>query len=182
MIRAFLGLAPPPAALDALEALQADLPLDRPVPRENFHLTLVFLGNHPRPVLEDLHLGLEAIRGAPVALHFDGLGMFGGAKPRALYARAAHCPALSHIHRKTFRAAEMAEMIPDSRKFTPHVTLSKLGAMEPGDLVELQDEMARHADWHAGPFEVDRFYLYRSTLRRGAPPVYEVLAEYPLDQ
>lgn len=181
MIRAFLGLSPPPAALDALEALQTDLPLPHPVPRENLHLTLVFLGSHPRPVLEDLHLVLEGIRGLAVPMAFNGLGVFGGAKPHTLFARVAPCPALSHLQQKTYRAAEMAEIQPDRRRFTPHVTLSKLSGLEGDELAELQNDMARRVGWRAGPFAVESFCLFRSTLRRDAPPVYEVLAEYPLD-
>jgi len=47
-LRLFLGLRPPPDALDALVAWQeASLARMRVVPRERLHLTLAFLGHRP---------------------------------------------------------------------------------------------------------------------------------------
>ena len=54
MIRAFVAIRPPEDIVDALEEVQADLAAGRPVAPENLHITLVFLGEHPAPQLEDL--------------------------------------------------------------------------------------------------------------------------------
>ena len=46
-MRAFLALDLPQETRDALIRVQADLPVGRPVPCENLHLTLAFLDEQP---------------------------------------------------------------------------------------------------------------------------------------
>jgi 2'-5' RNA ligase len=57
-LRLFLGLRLPDAALDQVEAWQrehlAGLPGVRPVPRENLHVTLAFLGSRPASELDGI--------------------------------------------------------------------------------------------------------------------------------
>ena len=180
MIRSFIALLPPREAVDWLEDVQADLTIGRLVPSENYHLTLAFLGEHPRQVLEDLHLELERIQSPPISLELDGLGMFGSARPRALYARALPSPELSHLRQSAFRAAEVAGIALKHEKFVPHVTLARFNTLGTEAIADLETYTARHVGDRAGPFEIDRFCLMRSELRREAAPVYDIMAEYPL--
>ena len=68
MIRSFVAIRPPEDVCDALLELQADVPVGRPVAPENLHFTLLFLGEHPAPVVEDVAAELARIRAAPLAL------------------------------------------------------------------------------------------------------------------
>lgn len=182
MIRAFVALALPATLRDALEELQADLETGRAVEPENLHLTLAFLGEHPAPVLEDVHDELEAIRLAPFPLRIDGLGVFGGRKPRVLFADIAAEPGLTALHRKVLGAARAAGLEPGRAKFRPHVTLARFGgdALTGEEAAALDRFLQAHVDFAAAPFQVTDFRLFRSTLtRRG--PVYDEMARYPLD-
>ena len=67
-IRAFVALIPPPPQLDRLEALGLDIGCGRPVPWEDLHVTLAFLGEHDRHVLEDVAAELDRIRAAGVSI------------------------------------------------------------------------------------------------------------------
>jgi len=180
VIRAFVGIPLPEEAADALEAAQAGIPAGRIVPYDNFHLTLAFLGEQPRPVLEDVHDALEAVRVPGFSLRVDGLGMFGGARPRVLFAELAVEPGLAQLHRKVLRAVREAGIELPRERFRPHVTLARFGdGLRGEDAAEMQAFVARRIGVRAGPFAVERFVLYRSHLGR-AGPTYEALSEYPL--
>ena len=180
MIRAFVGIPLPEEAADALEAAQAGIPAGRVVPHDNFHLTLAFLGEQPRPVLEDAHDALGGVRTPGFSLRIDGLGMFGGARPRVLFAQVAAEPGLAQLHRKVLRAVREAGIELPRERFHPHVTLARFGdGLRGEDAAEMQAFVARRIGVRAGPFAVESFVLYRSHLGR-AGVIYEALAEYPL--
>jgi RNA 2',3'-cyclic 3'-phosphodiesterase len=181
MIRAFVGIPLAGDVADVLAAAQAGMPLGREVPQDNFHVTLAFLGEQPRPVVEEAHHALDAVRAPSFPLRIEGLGMFGGARPRVLYAEVAPEPALAHLHRKVLRAVHEAGIELARQRFRPHVTLARFGndGLRGEEVAEMQAFVARRVGLRAGPFEVDRFVLYRSHLGR-AGAIYEPLAEYPL--
>lgn len=181
MIRAFVAVPLPDRVRDTLEAAQAGLPAGRPVPPENMHLTLVFLGEHPEPVIEDVHLALEDLRAPGFDLSIAGIGVFGGAVPRIFYADVAPEPALTHLRRKVARAAREGGVTPEGGRYTPHVTLARFPRDITGeDLQAVQAFLGRRTGLAAGPFAVEEFGLYRSHLGRNGP-IYEELAHYPLD-
>ena len=180
MIRAFVGIPLPEAVADALGAAQAGMPAGREVPSDNFHITLAFLGDQPEPVVEEAHHALDAVRAPSFSLRVEGLGMFGGARPRVLFAEVAPDPGLSRLHRKVLRAVHDAGIELARQRFHPHVTLARFGdGLRGEDAAEMQAFVARRIGLRAGPFSVDHFVLYRSHLGR-AGAAYEALAEYPL--
>lgn len=180
MIRAFLAVPVPGEVRAALEAAQAGLPAGRPVAPENFHVTLVFLGEHPEPVIEDLHYALEGLDASGFVLSLVGVGLFGGAAPRTLYATVAPEPGLSHLRRKLAQAARETGIDVPSKRFTPHVTLARFPrGVPPEDVAAVHRFLARRMAFRAGPFPAERFVLFRSTLGRNGP-VYDALADYPL--
>jgi 2'-5' RNA ligase len=181
VIRAFIGLPLPHKVADELEAVQAGIPAGRVVTHGNFHVTIAFLGEQPRPVLEDAHDVLDGVRVPAFTLRIEGLGMFGGARPRVLFAEVAPEPGLSQLRRKVLRALHEAGIERPREKFHPHVTLARFGeGLRGEDAAEMQAFVARRISVKAGPFAVERFVLYRSHLGR-AGPIYEPMAEYPLD-
>jgi 2'-5' RNA ligase len=180
VIRAFVGIPLAEPVADALEAAQAGLPAGRPVPYDNFHVTLAFLGEQPRTVLEDVHDALDGVRVPGFSLRVDGLGMFGGARPRVLFAEVTAEPGLAQLRRKVLRAVHEAGIALPRARFHPHVTLARFGdGLRGEEAAEMQGFLARRMGVRAGPFAVERFVLYRSHLGR-AGPIYEALAEYPL--
>lgn len=179
MIRAFVALMLPKRLRDDLEGMQAGLTVGRLVPPENYHLTLAFLGEHPRPVLEDLHLELETIAPEPLDLTINGVDVFGGSSPRALFAAVLQTDPLKALRAKILHAADEAGIHPDRRRFHPHITLSRFSGLGDEDRLELDQFIARRLEISAGPFIIPSFGLYRSTLRNG-PPVYDLMAEYPI--
>lgn len=179
MIRAFVGIAIPEHVAGALVAAQAGLP-GRLIERENFHLTLAFLGDVPGPLLEEVHYALEGIYAPGFALMLDGADSFGRPQPATAHLRVAPQPDLSHLRAKIARAVREAGAEIDGRRFTPHVTLARFGSgLGPDDALDLAAWIGRRAGLRAGPFAVHEFTLFRSHLgRKGA--AYEALESYPL--
>jgi len=180
MIRAFVALALPDPLRARLTALQAGLPVGRPVGTEAMHVTLAFLGEQREPVLEDLHLALSVISGPALSLRLDGLGLFGGAKPRNLHAVVAPDPALSALRRRVCTAVRETGIALPRERFVPHVTLARFPAVMAGeDMAALHRFLAPRIGFAAGPVEVSAFTLFESHLRPDGA-VYGPLAEYPL--
>ena len=177
MIRAFVALTPPSHIREALSDLQ-DPALDvRWVDEDRFHVTLAFLGETPGPDLDILHDALCAVASAPFDLTLAGVGAFGGEKPHSLHARVAPSEPLRILQGRVAAAAGRAGLSLESRKFRPHVTLAYLRG---------GDDRAGALAWvhgaanlfHADPFTVDSFALFRSDPGKGGS-VYTELARYP---
>ncbi|MCJ2012510.1 RNA 2',3'-cyclic phosphodiesterase [Methylobacterium sp. J-076] len=127
MPRLFTGLALPPEVAAALSAHRGGLAGARWIEPRDYHVTLRFLGDVERTVAEDfLDLLGEMRQRGPLTVTLDGLGVFGGDKPRALYAAVHPGPDLLDLQAEQERLARRAGLAPETRRFTPHVTLARL--------------------------------------------------------
>jgi len=178
VIRAFAAIALPEGVRRDLEILQTGLPVPRTVPPESLHLTLLFLGELPAPVLADVDAAFRGITAPAFDVALHGLGIFGGGKPRVVYAGAAPVAPLERLNAKLAAAARGAGVALPARRFVPHVTLARL-SRPPESRRRLEGFVAMRADYATPPFPVDEFRLYRSRLG-GEGAAYEELAAYPL--
>lgn len=128
MVRAFVAITLPDEALDALITAQAYLPAGRMVPRENMHLTLVFLDDQPMELLEALHEELERLKPPEFTLSLSGYGGFGNDLPKLVFADVVANPALSALQKSVVSATRRAGIALRKRRFIPHVTLARFNA------------------------------------------------------
>ncbi|MGU3545810.1 RNA 2',3'-cyclic phosphodiesterase [Methylobacterium sp. A52T] len=127
MPRLFTGLAVPPAIADALRAWQGGLPGARWIEPGDFHVTLRFIGDVDATTADDVVEALSEMRVRPaLTVTLDGLGIFGGDRPRALYASVVPEAELTDLQAEQERLVRRAGVEPERRKFTPHVTLARL--------------------------------------------------------
>ena len=115
MIRAFLALPLPESVIAHLALVQTRMRLTRPVPRENLHITLVFLGEQREDALEELHLAIEGMALPGFWLHLDGLAVFGGDNPRNLHAAIAAEPGLTRLQSRHAGCAGCRRRTPPAR-------------------------------------------------------------------
>lgn len=177
MIRSFIAIPLPDGLTDRLMDLQDGVKNARWIDADSLHITLLFLGDCDRRDLADLDAGLAGMRMERFALVPKGVGAFGGAKPRLLYADFASSEPLLRLHGKVERIARAAGIEVERRKFVPHVTLARCG----GGVIPAQalDWTVRNNLFEDDPFEVTSFSLYRSDLGTGAA-VYTELMRYDL--
>lgn len=177
-MRVFVAIPVPEEIGAALERLQDDLTVGRAADPETFHITLAFLGEEPAERVEAAHVALSGLAAAPFTLRLDGLGSFGGREMQVLFAAVAPSGPLDALHRKVGSLLHGAGIMPDRRRFRPHVTLARFRSGEGGDPA-LARFLARHAGFGSAPFAVREVVLYRSHLTKGRA-VHEPLADYPL--
>lgn len=176
MIRLFVGLALPAAVAARLESLGGGIPGARWIEARNLHVTLRFIGEVEEGLAAEIDEALAGIAAPGFDLALDGFGTFGRAKPNHLWAAVERAPGLLHLQAKVEAAVVRLGLEPEGRKYIPHVTLARFKEAPVG---RVQDFIAGHSPFHAGPWPVDRFVLYRSHLGRSGAE-YEALADYPL--
>lgn len=177
MPRLFVALEIPGSIADALASLRGGLPSARWIDRENYHITLRFIGDIDHRTAGEVVQVLDGIRREPFEVDIRGLDSFGGRKPRALFASVASSPQLTALQADIERRMQMIGLPPESRRFTPHVTIARLrGATGPG----VAGYLGSRGLFHPGSFTVDRFVLYSARDSRGGGP-YIVEEEYPFD-
>lgn len=175
MIRTFVALRPAPAQRHALEALGLDLDCGRATTEPDLHLTLAFLGDQDRHVLEDAAAELDRLRIPRPMISFSGVGVFDERRPRSAHALAHGDETLGRLAKAVRRAAEMAGIAPERRKFLPHVTVARFNASAPADPEDLADWTAAHAGFALDPAPAESFSIYRSDLTRAGPIYAEAM-------
>jgi len=176
MIRAFLALPLPDELADRLVPVQAALRLARPVPVQQFHVTLAFLGDTREDLLDELNLALEGRRWPAPLLALDGLGSFEGAASRGVHARIRPDPVLERLQASVAQLVRGCGIALERRRFVPHVTLGRGAPEDPADLARTMAAIGPVS----GPALPARWLtLYRSRLRPEGP-LYDSLADYPL--
>jgi 2'-5' RNA ligase len=174
--RLFIGV---PVTAEASAAIARKLPKNLPgklVTPDKWHFTLRFLGATAREAREELMARLAAAKlGSGFQLRFGELGAFPNPRrARILWLGVTHGgERLSELAAVAEDAARGAGFAPEERRFTPHLTLSRI---EPP-----QNITALLAQKHRYDVEmrVAALILYRSRLG-GGPARYEEVTRFDL--
>lgn len=148
----------------------------RPIPAENLHVTLAFLGNVDPARLPQLHaLALElAAQSDPAALQLQFQALEHWPRPQILCATAGTAAPGSPagaLATRIRRATLAAGFTPDLKPFHAHVTVARKVARAPSVLPPLA-----RVTWHCYAFA-----LVASTTDASGS-AYSVLESYPLDR
>ena len=176
-MRLFVALNLPQGTRKRLSDLALGLPGARWVPPENTHVTLRFIGETPRYRAEEYDLALAAVQGRAFTLTLRGVGTADKAgRPATLWAGVERNPALNHLKAKIDTALQRAGLPAEHRRFMPHVTIARLGAVaEP----QLAGWVQAHNLFRAEPVPIDHFTLFSSALGK-ENAVYTPEVDYAL--
>lgn len=167
--RLFVALWPDEALRKEIDRLRHHHHLQggRPVPVENVHITLSFLGPVTEQAAACIEQRLGRISAAPFVLKLDRIGYW--SRPRVVWLGADEVPAaLRQLLEQLNQGLRDCGFQPDPRPFVPHMTLMrKVNRAEALRMVE------------ALSWEVKEFVLVQShTLPQGAQ--YTVVGRWPL--
>ncbi len=164
MTRAFVAVRPPDAVLDAVAGAVAGFELEgaRVTTREQWHITLQFLGN--RADIDAVAGALDGLTTRPGTAQLGGWGAF----PKARRAGVVWLGLTSGAEMLGALAAEVAARLaplgfePEDRAFHAHLTVARLKPPRP-----VEDALAALDPGPIGePWPVDEVVVYESTLRR----------------
>lgn len=177
MLRLFTGIEIPPDIAQALNALRGGLPRARWIDPDNYHLTLRFIGDIDMVRAEAVAESLSRIRRAGFPLRLTGVDALGTRRPHAIVANVEMAPPLTDLQAEHERLFQRIGLPPESRKYTPHITLARL---RHGSARDIAEYLGLRGGFFAGPFAVDRFVLFSSRNSTGGGP-YIVEQAYPLE-
>jgi RNA 2',3'-cyclic 3'-phosphodiesterase len=179
--RLFVAIRLPEDVMDeiaaAFEPWRTVLPMVRWVPRENWHVTMRFLGSMPPSSVPSVRERLAQVAGttAPFDTRVHGVGAFPSLRrAHVLWAGIDDDVGQLAILATAIQASLSSELGPEGRPFTPHVTVGR-SAKDP---VALQGGFGTTL-LESDRFRVEEIVLMRSHLRRPAS-AYERIATYPM--
>lgn len=176
MPRLFTGLELPEAVASQVALTRGGVFGARWLEREDYHITLRFVGDVDVRTAHDIAETLGEIKRPAASVPFEGLSWFGGDKPRAIVAKVKADPALIELQAEQERRLRRIGVAPETRKFTPHVTLARLRGVGPRAVA---DYLASRGALGVEAFIAVRFVLYSARDGSGGGP-YVVEAAYPL--
>jgi 2'-5' RNA ligase len=182
-MRLFTAIDLPPEVTGRLDALIAKL---RPLANirwsqaANLHITTKFIGQWPEERLPQLQAALAGMgRRTPIPIHVRGLGFFPNRKsPRVFWAGVEAPAELGALAGDIDSTLAKAGVEPESREYSPHLTLARIKEPAPALTLGLSSEVERLGETDFGSFVADRFYLYLSKPGRSGS-VYTKLSEFP---
>jgi 2'-5' RNA ligase len=174
----FAAIKMQPRTIAALTQIQKGVSGARWSTPEKFHITTGYFGEVDDDRAEILDSELARLRLQSFELSLRGTGHFGSIEPHSIWAGVTPHPSLTRIHDHCRVAARRAGIVMEKRKYVPHVTLAYLKRGAPLERIIKFEQ--RLADFEAGPFLVDEFFLFSSWKKQNGPNTYRMEASYPL--
>ena len=133
---------------------------------ETIHVTLAFLGQKPRTMIDPMREALREVtaRFAPLVIEIKGLGVFPNwQRPRVLWAGLRErTHQIDALHQAVERCLERFDYEPEAREYRPHLTLARFGGLR--GVNAAQGIVMAHKDFRAPTFDAPACMLFESEL------------------
>lgn len=178
MPRLFVALQLPGPLRQAVDDLQSGLRSARWLQEDALHLTLAFIGEIDGSAQHRIEAALAGVTARRLRMELHGLGCFPprGA-PRVLWIGASPKAELVALSRAVRHALGRAGLVPERRRFMPHVTIARF--RHPPSPAELEGYLGAHSLFRTAPAGVASFHLYSSVLRTSGAR-YTIETAFPL--
>jgi RNA 2',3'-cyclic 3'-phosphodiesterase len=176
MPRLFTALELPEEAANAISLLRGGLPGARWIDPSDYHLTLRFIGDIDDRLARDVEDELADAGRGPIDVTLGSIETFGGRDPHSVHLAAVPTRELTELAAGHERILRRLGLKPESRKFTPHVTLAR---MRHASVIDVADYIASRGRIEPIRFKAEEFVLFSARAMFGGGP-YVVEAAYPL--
>lgn len=171
-MRIFVAVPLPDELKERLGRLGKEIEQDgiKPVNPGNMHITLKFLGDTDEKKLGDIEKSLREVSFSRFTCNAKNIGVFPSQEYiRVVWAGAESGNAMESLAEKV---NDVLDGYGEKEQFSSHITIARVKRR-----VELGGFLEKHAKDDFGSFEVSRFELMQSELRKEGP-VYSVLASF----
>ncbi len=177
-IRLFIAIDLPQDILELISGMGRSIPGSRPVKPEQLHLTLRFIGEVDHDLFHDIQEQLQEVRFSPLSLTLQGVGHFPPrGKPRVIWAGITPVGELIGLKNRIDTQLDHCGLMPEKRKFSPHITLARL---KNPSVARVSEFLAGNNLFKSPEFTVDCFHLYSSHLTKNGA-IHTIEARYGLD-
>lgn len=149
------------------------------VKQENFHLTLVFLGDILSETVEQLKSTLQKAVSElqPFEIEIKGVETFGHPKhPRVIWAGVEPIHQIQQLYNVVSTELTILKLPIEEREYTPHLTIGRIRSTR--GLKHLIDIIETYKTHIFGTSTVDSIVLMKSVLH-STGPVYSILKKIP---
>ncbi|MCG6166326.1 RNA 2',3'-cyclic phosphodiesterase [Leptospira sp. FAT2] len=176
-MRTFLGISVPEEVKEQLTSICYGIPDVRWVPKENFHITLVFLGEQSNEKLDVLSEFCSTVSSPSFHLNLKSVGTFGKQKsPSILFAEVSAPPELLQLQKTLDGGLRRFGFSPDRQDYHPHLTIGRFKNTNGTRVLTYLEEFS---DFSTSDFPVSEFHIYSSkTFSDG--PVYFIEESFSL--
>ena len=137
---------------------------------ENFHLTLLFLGETPENRIPEIMERVEEVAYDfdPFTLTIEKTGLFGSKyDPKVIWAGAEPFSILNDLHLRIAKTMEAVGYKPDRQNFVPHLTIGRIRRLN--DKQQLQKALDAKKEGHFFSQQVEEIVLFESQLKAEGP-------------
>lgn len=160
--RLFLAIDLPEKTRESLFELCSGITKVRWMPIEQFHLTIRFIGDSSKMMVEDICEALEDFTFEPFDLTIKDTGYFPpGGDPKVLWTGIESNQTLKKLYKNINTSLTKCGIAREGRKFHPHITL---GRVKGESLSSLGDWLSATSRFQSDPIRIDSFHLYNSRL------------------
>ncbi|MDV6234107.1 RNA 2',3'-cyclic phosphodiesterase [Leptospira ellisii] len=176
-MRIFLGISVPEEVREQLARICYGLPDVRWVSSENFHITLLFLGEQPKERFDVVSDLCSEIVSPAFKLRLQSVGTFGKQKsPSILFANVRISEELTRLQKTLDSGIRKLGFAPERQEYRPHLTV---GRFKNSNGLRVAAYLEEFSDFTSSEFDVSEFHIYSSrTLSEG--PVYSVEESFSL--
>jgi RNA 2',3'-cyclic 3'-phosphodiesterase len=162
MIRLFIAVDLPETIVPFIAGMGGAIPGSRPVPKDQLHLTLKFIGDTDTGLLPDIKDALHSVEFPQFSFQLCGVGHFPPrGMPRVLWAGIRPAAETVSLRNKIETTLADIGIEREHRKFSPHLTLCRL---KNSPLKRVTRFLSENALFNTPEFDITEFKLYSSIL------------------
>lgn len=167
---------------DLIARLTKECPGARWVRPEGMHITLKFIGHVDPAKADAIRLALQPVHShAPVEMQIRGMGFFPNERrPRVVWCGLDATPNLAELAAQIERSLQTLGVEPESRAFTPHLTLARINeeSVRRAQIEKLVEAAKKLENTSFGSARESEFYLYES-ITKPSGAEYKRLQAFP---